>query len=79
MMSVFDQLAQAAMQAEAKGLITPPLSERICRIGAERMRYKHLGLELHGLVAQLAPSRGRGSAASIEALVGQIENKHRRP
>ena len=77
-MSVFDQLGHVAMQAQEKGLISKQLAERICRIGSDRLHYKHLGLELHGLVSQLAPAGGKASASSIETLVGQIEDKHRR-
>ncbi|TLM68962.1 MAG: hypothetical protein FDZ69_01820 [Deltaproteobacteria bacterium] len=77
-MSVFDQLGQVAMQAQEKGLISRQVAERICRIGADRLHYKHLGLELHGLMAQLVPAGGKLPASSIEALVEQIEEKHRR-
>lgn len=77
-MSVFDQLGHVAMQAQEKGFISKQLAERIFRIGADRLHFKHLGLELHGLVTQLSPAGGKASASSIEVLVGQIEDKHRR-
>ena len=77
-MSVFDQLGQVAMQAQEKGLISQPLADRICRIGNDRLHYKHLGLELHGLVARLAPAGRMRSTVTIESLVGEIEEKRRR-
>jgi len=64
-----------------KKLISKQLAERICRIGADRLHFKHLGLELHGLVAQLTPASGKGSSAEpagLEALVRRIEEQHRR-
>ena len=80
-MPVFDQLCCAAKHAEEQKRISAQLAERICRIGLDRLHYKHLGLELHGLIAQLAPSGSKGgrlSAGALEALVGQLEEKHRR-
>lgn len=77
-MSVFDQLGQMAMQAQEQGRISQQMAERICRIGADRLHYKHLGLELHDLVAQLVPTGGKSPAAAIAILVEQIEGKHRR-
>jgi len=77
-MSIFDQLGRAARQAQEQGIITQQLAERISRISADRLHYKHLGLELHGLMAHMVPVAGRGAAAAIETLVQQIEAKHRR-
>lgn len=80
-MPVFDKLCCAAKHAEEKKQISKQLAERICRIGVDRLHYKHLGLELHGLIAHLSPSEGKGaraSAAPLEELVLQIEEKHRR-
>jgi hypothetical protein len=78
-MPVFDQLCHAAQKAHEKNLISKQLAERICRIGSDRLHFKHLGLELHGLVAQLTPSAGNCLPSSgIEDLVQQLEAKHRR-
>jgi len=80
-MPVFDKLCCAAKQAEEKKLISTQLAERICRIGTDKLHFKHLGLELHGLIAQLAPAGGKGSSAEpagLEELVRRIEEKHRR-
>jgi hypothetical protein len=79
-MPVFSQLCQAARKAQEKNLISQQLAERICAIGQNRLHYKHLGLELHSLVVQLAPARGRGDCGStdFEELVRRIEEKHRR-
>jgi hypothetical protein len=81
-MSVFDQLCQAAIRAEEKGVISPQLAERVCAIGKNHVHYKHLGLELHGLIAQLAPAGSNlacAPSAVLEELVQQVEGKHRRP
>lgn len=80
-MPVFDQLCCAAKKAEEKNLISLQLAERICRIGADRLHYKHLGLELHDLIVKLTPLGGKipgPSAAVLESLVLKIEEKHRR-
>lgn len=80
-MPVFEQLCRVAASAEEKKLISRQLAERICRIGEDRLHYKHLGLELHGLIAHLSPSGSKGKSAvsaPLEELVQQIEEKHRR-
>ena len=77
-MPVFDRLYCAAKEAEEKKRISKQLAERICRIGVDRLHYKHLGLELHDLVAQLAPAGVKAPVATIEELVERIEEKHRR-
>lgn len=80
-MPVFDQLCCAARKAEEKTLISKQLAERICRIGVDRLHYKHLGLELHDLIVKLTPVGGKVSnppAVALEELVQQIEEKHRR-
>lgn len=80
-MPVFDKLCCAAKHAEEKKRISKQLAERICRIGADRLHFKHLGLELHDLIAHLSSSESKGagaSAAPLEELVQQIEGKHRR-
>ena len=80
-MPVFDQLCQAARKAQEKDLISKELADRVCAIGQNRLHYKHLGLELHGLVAQLAPAGGQGSRvapAGLDELVQRIEERHRR-
>lgn len=80
-MPVFDQLCCAAKEAEKKSLISKQLAERICRIGADRLHYKHLGLELHTLLGRLAPAGAKGQgpgSAALDELVEQIEERHRR-
>lgn len=80
-MSVFEQLCQAAMRAQEKRLISKPLAERMCMIGRNHVHYKHLGLELHGLIAQLSPVVGKGSklqATALDEMVQRIEDRYRR-
>jgi hypothetical protein len=80
-MSVFEQLCQAAMRAQEKGLISKPLAERMCAIGRNHVHYKHLGLELHGLVARLSPATGKENsleATALDEMVVRIENRYRR-
>lgn len=80
-MPVFDQLCCAAKQAEEKKQISKQLADRVCRIGTDRLHFKHLGLELHDLLNRLAPAgaKGQGSnPAALEEFVQQIEEKHRR-
>lgn len=80
-MSVFEQLCQAAICAQEKGAIPEPLAERMCAIGRNHVHYKHLGLELHGLIAQLSPATGKGSkaqATALDELVRRIEDRYRR-
>lgn len=80
-MPIFDKLYCAAKQAEENKQISKQLAERICRIGTDKLHFKHLGLEMHGLIAQLALAGGKSSSAEpagLEELVQQIEEKHRR-
>lgn len=80
-MSVFEQLCQAAMCAQEKGAISNALAERMCAIGRNHVHYKHLGLELHGLLAQLSPVGGKGNklqATALDELVQRIEDRYRR-
>jgi hypothetical protein len=78
-MPVFNQLCQAAREAREQQLISPSLVERICAIGRNRLHYKHLGLELHGLVDLLAPAcRQTFAPEPVEELVQHIESRHRR-
>lgn len=80
-MSVFEQLCQAAMRAQEKGLISKPLAERICAIGRNHVHYKHLGLELHGLIARLSPVARKGhnlEATALDEMVQRIEDRYRR-
>lgn len=79
-MPVFDKLCCVAKRAEEKKLISEQLAERICRIGGDRLHYKHLGLELHELTARLSTGGKMVPAVepALEQLVDQIESKHRR-
>ena len=80
-MTLFEQLGQIAARAREQGLIAPALAERIGEIVRHNMNYKHLGLELHGLLTRLAPAVANNSkfaAGQVEELVQWIEARHRR-
>jgi hypothetical protein len=80
-MSVFEQLCHAAKRAEEKGIISTQLAERICAISKNHVHYKHLGLEMHGLMARLAPVDGKGhgaAAPALDELVQRLEDRYRR-
>jgi hypothetical protein len=81
-MSVFAQLGKAAQRAREQGLISAALAERIGVIASHCIHYKHLGLELHGLIGQLVPAAESGQrppATALEEMVRQIEDRSRRP
>lgn len=80
-MTIFKQLGRAAKQAEAQGVISVALEERISVFSRHWIDYKHLGLELHRLHAQLIPATQkspRSALVGIEELVEQIESRCRR-
>lgn len=79
-MSVFEQLGVVAMQAQERGLLAPALAERIGTIARNYIHYKHLGLELHGLLGRLAPAAETGqriAEAALEEQLQRIEARHR--
>jgi type IV secretory pathway protease TraF len=74
-------LCQAAKLAEEKGIISEQLAERVCAISKNHVHYKHLGLEIHGLIAHLVPVDGKGRSATALALdefVQKLEDRYRR-
>jgi hypothetical protein len=78
-MPVFNQLCRVAREAQEQQLISPPLVDRICAIGRNRLHYKHLGLELYSLVDLLVPACAQSFAPEpVEELVQHIETRHRR-
>jgi hypothetical protein len=79
-MSIFEQVGVVAIRAQEQGLLAPALGERIVNIASNYMYYKHLGLELHGLLAQLTPAADSGqrmAADAVEAQLQRIEARHR--
>ena len=80
-MTVFEQLQQIAERASRQGLVAPALAERIGAIVRHQLNFKHLGLELHSLLAQLAAAVDNNrqiAAAQIDEQVQWIEDRHRR-
>jgi hypothetical protein len=79
-MSIFEQLEQATVQAREQDLLAPALAERILAIASHTLNYKHLGLELHGLLDQLAPAVNQQQIppALLEEQLQRIEASYRR-
>ncbi|GEM_PF-5890466 len=78
-MPVFAQICQVASQAREQQTIPPLLAERLHAIGVNRLHYKHLGLELHDVVAVLTDTGSSGcDVAALEQMVRNIEDRHRR-
>lgn len=80
-MSVFEQLEQTTVQAREQELLPPALAERILAIASHSLNYKHLGLEVHGLLAQLAPAVNQHQLvppALLEEQLQRIEARYRR-
>jgi hypothetical protein len=80
-MSVFEQLEQTTVQAREQELLAPAQAERILAIASHSLNYKHLGLELHGLLAQLAPAVNQHQLvppALLEEQLQRIEARYRR-
>lgn len=79
-MTVFEQLGRTAKEAGEAGLISLVELERIDTIVRQKFNYKHLGLEIHGLLGELAPAvaqRQQPAAGAVEERVAHIEKRCR--